>query len=78
MSDEIVGQRILAYLVGSLPPRPPIIDLKAYCARWMPGYMVPDVFAYRNTLPRTSNGKVDYRTLRESSATSQAIHNHDD
>ena len=30
-----------------------------HCRQWLPGYMVPDIIEFRETLPRTSTGKVD-------------------
>jgi amino acid adenylation domain-containing protein len=43
--------------------RPSIVELKAFCATTLPLYMVPDRFVYREALPRTSTGKVDYQVL---------------
>jgi acyl-CoA synthetase (AMP-forming)/AMP-acid ligase II len=30
-----------------------------HCRQWLPGYMVPDIVEFRETLPRTSTGKID-------------------
>jgi long-chain acyl-CoA synthetase len=36
-----------------------------FCKSKLPGYMVPDAIEYRNALPRTPRGKIDYRALEE-------------
>lgn len=37
--------------------------LLAHCKEELPEYMIPEEVIYRNDLPRTSRGKVDYRAL---------------
>jgi amino acid adenylation domain-containing protein len=61
--DADSGVRILAYLVPQRGKRPSIIELKAFCAQSLPGYMSPDVFRFLEALPRTSTNKVDYQAL---------------
>ena len=56
--------KILAYLAPQLGVPPSIISMKAFCARHLPAYMNPDVFAFVEALPRTSTNKVDYQALR--------------
>ena len=60
------GVKILAYV--STPPaeRLSIIDLKAFSARVLPAYMVPDTFIVLDQLPRTSTDKIDLQALRAS------------
>lgn len=36
-----------------------------FCKSKLPGYMVPDEVEYRNELPRTSRGKIDYKALEK-------------
>ncbi len=40
-----------------------IIALKSHCAAHLPAYMIPDTFAFSESLPLTSTGKVDYQSL---------------
>jgi len=40
-----------------------MIELKRFCGEILPDYMIPDVFAFADALPRTSTGKVDYPRL---------------
>ena len=39
------------------------IDLKRWCAERLPRAMIPDAFAVRSTLPRTTTDKIDYAAL---------------
>jgi acyl-CoA synthetase (AMP-forming)/AMP-acid ligase II len=64
VSDANAGVRILAYLTPQPGERPSIIAMKAFCAQHLPAYMNPDVFAFVESLPRTSTNKVDYQALR--------------
>jgi amino acid adenylation domain-containing protein len=61
--DELLGHRLLAILAadntGDLT-RETVLD---HCRQWLPGYMVPDIVEFREALPRTSTGKVDWAGL---------------
>jgi amino acid adenylation domain-containing protein len=61
-SDES-GVRIVAYLSLHSAQRLSIIDLKAFCGKHLPAYMIPDAFVFTDALPRTSTDKVDYQAL---------------
>jgi amino acid adenylation domain-containing protein len=65
--DAELGLKVKAFVVPKDGARPTIIDLKAHCAKSLPQYMVPDVFALRKTLPRTSTGKIDFPKLKTDS-----------
>ena len=56
--DELLGTRLRAVITanGGGLTREEVLD---HCRRWLPGYMVPDIIEFRETLPRTSTGKVD-------------------
>ena len=45
-------------------------EIRAYCNEALPEYMIPDEIIFREDLPRTDRGKVDYRAL-EREATKQ-------
>jgi acyl-coenzyme A synthetase/AMP-(fatty) acid ligase len=64
VADPELGMKVQAVVVAR-DTRPTIIELKAHCARSLPSYMVPDAFAFRDALPRTSTGKVDLPALAE-------------
>ncbi|MGH7474851.1 MAG: amino acid adenylation domain-containing protein [Longimicrobiales bacterium] len=57
--------RITAYLSCRDAQRPGLIELKRFCAEVLPLWMVPDAFAFVDTLPKTSTAKVDYQRLLE-------------
>ena len=38
-------------------------EIRAYCNEALPEYMIPDEIIFREDLPRTDRGKVDYRAL---------------
>ena len=40
-------------------------EILATCKENLPNYMVPEMIEYRDDLPRTSRGKVDYRALEQ-------------
>jgi acyl-coenzyme A synthetase/AMP-(fatty) acid ligase len=53
---------ILSYREGK---RSSVIELKRFCAENLPLYMVPDVFHFLESLPKTSTDKIDYQKLLE-------------
>ena len=61
--DEQVGARIAAYVVcdGSLTGH----QLERHCLEGLPRYMVPERFELRQSLPKTSTGKIDRTSLEE-------------
>jgi acyl-CoA synthetase (AMP-forming)/AMP-acid ligase II len=61
--DSEGGVRIDAFLTPEASIRLSVIELKQFCARVLPAYMVPDRFVLRDSLPRTSTGKIDYTSL---------------
>ncbi len=59
--DEPGVKRLVGYVVGSDVPDG--TELKAFCARTLPDYMVPAAFVTLDRLPLSTNGKVDRRAL---------------
>jgi acyl-coenzyme A synthetase/AMP-(fatty) acid ligase len=46
---------------------PSMIDIEkliTYCKTFLPAYMLPDEYKQHETMPSTSNGKMDYNTLK--------------
>jgi len=55
---------IKAVLSCSGNAAPSLVELKAYCSRNLPLYMVPDRFSVLASLPKTSTDKIDYQLLK--------------
>jgi amino acid adenylation domain-containing protein len=60
--DAEAGVKIVAHVSGAAG-RPSLVELKRFCVGVLPPYMVPDLFEFHDSLPRTSTGKVDYQAL---------------
>ncbi|MGK0185095.1 MAG: amino acid adenylation domain-containing protein [Verrucomicrobiales bacterium] len=65
VTDEQEGMLVRVFLVWDETEgkAPSTIKLKAYSARNLPTYMIPDRFVYLPKLPQTSTDKVDYQKL---------------
>ena len=61
--DELIGNRIQAFVAFSEGHSPGAGVLPDYCLEKLPRYMVPESFEVLDELPKTSTGKVD-RTRR--------------
>jgi amino acid adenylation domain-containing protein len=67
LSDDDNGVRVKAFLsCKETAKRPSMIEMKRFCSEHLPSYMVPDLFVFRELLPKTSTDKVDYQKLKES------------
>jgi len=67
IADDEAGLRIQAHLATKGDRRLSIIKLKEFCSERLPVYMVPDSFAFHESLPKTSTGKIDYQALQRKS-----------
>ncbi len=56
-------KRLVAYLVANQEQQPTINDLRDFLGQQLPNYMIPSAFVMLETLPLTSNGKVDRKAL---------------
>lgn len=59
------GLRVVAWLAARGGGKLPLVSLKQWCAANMPLSMIPDEFCFRDSLPKTSTDKIDYRTLAD-------------
>jgi amino acid adenylation domain-containing protein len=66
LPDAETGVRIRAFLSSHEAKKPSIIEMKRFCMDVLPSYMVPDVFSFMDSLPKTSTDKIDYQKLKES------------
>jgi len=62
--DELVGNRIVAVVAADESLK--AADLQQHCAVRIPKYMIPEMIEFRESLPKTSTGKVDRVRLSES------------
>jgi amino acid adenylation domain-containing protein len=62
--DEEAGVRVKAHLSIRSEKRPSTIELKTFCSKHLPVYMVPDAFVFHDVLPKTSTDKIDYQRLK--------------
>ena len=67
IADEDAGLRIRAHLGTKDGKRLSLVKLKQFCSEHLPVYMVPDSFAFHESLPKTSTGKIDYQALNRES-----------
>jgi len=67
VADELVGTRIRCHVVCRAEVT--ASEIAAYCSTRLPNYMIPEFFELRDSLPRTSNGKVDRQALAEHALT---------
>jgi amino acid adenylation domain-containing protein len=65
VSDEEAGKRVRAFLSCRDTKHPSLIQMKGFCSKNLPLYMIPDDFVWCDALPKTSTDKVDYQRLKE-------------
>ncbi|PYV89742.1 MAG: D-alanine--poly(phosphoribitol) ligase [Acidobacteria bacterium] len=65
LQDDEAGVKIKAFLCTKDHKRLSLIELKRFCAEALPLYMIPDLFCFHDSLPKTSTGKIDYQMLKE-------------
>ncbi|MHC5675049.1 non-ribosomal peptide synthetase [Nostoc sp.] len=61
--DHPENQRLVAYIVPHPEQTPTTEELRHFLKQKLPEYMVPSAFVFLDTLPLTSNGKIDRRAL---------------
>lgn len=57
------GISIEAFVCRADGDKGSIIEMKTFCSKELPLYMIPDRFRFRQTLPKTSTDKIDYQAL---------------
>ena len=57
------GVRIEAHVSRADGGKGSIIEMKTFCSKELPLYMIPDRFLFRPSLPKTSTDKIDYQAL---------------
>jgi len=57
------GVRIIAFACLDDGHPASVVEMKRFCAGVLPPYMIPDLFSFRDALPKTSTDKTDYQQL---------------
>jgi amino acid adenylation domain-containing protein len=65
LKDAEGGVRIKAFVAMAEGQRGSVIAIRAFCAKTLPNYMIPDAFGFLEGLPKTSTDKVDYVRLAQ-------------
>lgn len=65
VDDKDGGVLIKAFLTMSNHEEASIVKMKKFSSENLPAYMIPDRFAFKDSLPRTSTNKIDYQKLKE-------------
>ena len=62
--DDFRGEkRLVAYVVLAEKPPPTASQLRTFLQQKLPDYMIPSGFVFLESLPLTTNGKVDRQSL---------------
>jgi len=65
--DEVVGNRIKAIVAVHASEKVQAAELQQHCGTRIPKYMIPEFIEFRESLPKTSTGKVDRVGLAQES-----------
>jgi amino acid adenylation domain-containing protein len=63
--DDLIGNRIKAFVVPLPGDNLSRQDLEAHCSQILPRYMLPETFEFRDELPKTSTGKINRLLLAQ-------------
>jgi amino acid adenylation domain-containing protein len=61
--DDLIGNRIKAFVVLNNKKQVSAMELQRFCSDRIPKYMLPEIIEFRESLPKTSTGKIDKPTL---------------
>ena len=61
--DDLLGNRLWAFVVSTDDGRLTAKELIAFCSRQLPKYMVPEQVKLRDCIPKTTTGKIDRSAL---------------
>ncbi|HEV7683494.1 MAG TPA: amino acid adenylation domain-containing protein [Pyrinomonadaceae bacterium] len=57
------NSHLIAYIVANIDRQPTVQQLRSFLKETLPAYMVPSGFVFMESLPRTTNGKVERQAL---------------
>lgn len=61
--DDETGNKIKAVIVPKSRPDISGNDIRLFCSKNLPHYMIPEIISFLDALPRTSTGKIDRKIL---------------
>ncbi len=64
ISDDILGQAIKAFVVTELGSQVTERELLKYCAERLESFMVPKQIEFKDSLPKTTSGKINKKELK--------------
>jgi amino acid adenylation domain-containing protein len=64
--DEIIGNRIIAFVESRTGKDIADRELYDYCSKSLPPYMLPEKIVYVNAMPKTTTGKIDRKQIEQS------------
>lgn len=62
-TEDVVGDKHLVAYIVAVDPNPSHTQLRNFLKQYLPEYMLPSAFVLMDTLPLTSNGKVNRQAL---------------
>ena len=65
VADDTIGSKIKAVIVPKTMGEISENDIKLFCSKKLPHYMIPEIISILDALPRTSTGKIDRKKLSE-------------
>lgn len=74
VADELIGNKIIAYIAKSEEDNIDVHDLLDYCSRFLPKYMVPESIEILNNLATTSTGKIDRTYFMKDALSKSLVH----
>ncbi len=61
--DDIMGQIVVAYIAAEKGANITEKEVQFFCSRHLESFMIPQKVIFRDTLPKSANGKIDKRVL---------------
>ena len=63
--DPVIGQWVKGFVVFKEGEAVQGDELRGWCAKYLPNYMIPKIIEILKEMPKTPNGKIDYPSLRQ-------------
>jgi amino acid adenylation domain-containing protein len=67
--DDVIGNRLVAFVATQQNNNLSAGEIRTYCARLLPNYMIPEYIEIRDQLPAMPNGKINRTELKAQALT---------